>query len=354
MKKLYFLVGAALVTASSFAQNSNAGKAVLLDTKSNTYVKSGVRMNSIDTTGVVNVTDFLPEYSPGGGNSSIYGYLGGGYIFGNNVTGDTLPACAQGYLNLNQIPVRITGVLMWWGAKHSTNGVSGGTNSMVTVKAWNMAANKAYNDNGSGGAAKNSEGPSTGLNSPIASATLTYADIDTSNFQSVDFATPPLVTGDFAVGVDFSGLAAGDTAGLVCDADGSANNADLAFNAVFTTAWYVVDFNFGGLDVDIALWAILADATGVNEYFNGMKLTNYPNPAVNNTTIEYSLEKNSSNVTLVVFDKSGRKVLDSNYGSQTQGTYKVDFSTASLASGTYYYQLNANGHVFTKQMVVVK
>lgn len=358
MKKIYFLAGAAFLSVSSFAQSSKAGKAVLIGTKNYTHANSADRMNNPDTTGIVNYTDFLPQYNPNAAQNSIYGYVGGGYLYGRNH--DSLDACAQGYQNVNSIPVRITGVLLWFGAKKSDNGPTGGTNSSVTVAAWKMAANKAYNTNGANppAPAKNSEGPSTSLASPIASVSVAYPDIDTTDFVYAAFPTPPAVPGDFAVGVDFSTLADGDTAGLVCDAVNSAGNIDLAFHNYFNN-WYVTDFMFstsgsGEFDNDIAIWAILADATGVEEFYNGMKLITYPNPSVERATVEYTLEKNSDNVNLTVFDKAGRKVLDQKYNSQAAGTYKVNIETSTLNAGTYFYQLTANGHSFTKQFVVTK
>lgn len=355
MKKIYLITGAALLSVSSFAQ---AGKAFLIEKKSFNHATSNNRMTAIDTTGIVNITDFLPEYNPNGTQSSFYGYVGGGKLYGNNA--DNLNACAQGYQNLNAIPVKIIGVMTWVGGKSSTTGASGGANSKIIVKAWNMAANKAYNTNGATPPvpALNSEGPSTTLASPIASVDVVYADIDTADFLYAAFATPVLVTGNFAVGVDFNTLAAGDTAGLVCDAVNSAGNVDLAFHNT-ANKWYVTDLLFstsgsGEFDNDIAIWAVLADATGVNEYFNGMKLTTYPNPTTERATIEYTLEKNSNKVSLVVFDQAGRKVIEKAYDSQSAGTYKIDLETANLNAGTYMYQLNANGRNFTKQFVVTK
>lgn len=359
MKKIYTLAGILLVSTAAFAQ---VGKPVLIETKPFNYVASHSRMNSIDTTGVVNVTDWAPAFNPNGTQCSYYGYSGGGKLFGNNK--DQLNACAQGYQNLgNPIPVNILGVLTWVGGKTSTNGATGGTNSVITVKAWKMAPNKAWNTNGASPAVQtqNSEGPSTLLGSPIASTTVTYADIDTTNLLYAAFPTPPLVPADFAVGIDFNTLAAGDTAGLVNDALGSAANIDLAFH-YYNSKWWVTDFMFsdwaiggsGGFDTDVAIWAVLSDAAGVSEYFNGMKLTTYPNPAVEKAVIEYTLEKNSSNVSLLVFDKAGHKLIDNNYSNQNSGTYKVELETAKLAAGTYFYQLNANGHNFTKQFVVTK
>jgi hypothetical protein len=101
--------------------------------------------------------------------------------------------------------------------------------------------------------------------------------------------------------------------------------------------------------------AILNQSAQSNEFFNGMKLTAYPNPAVNEKiTIEYTLEKNSNNVCIFIFDQTGRRLVDKQYNDQYEGTYKVDIETNQLVPGTYFYQLNRNGHSFTKKFVISK
>jgi hypothetical protein len=360
MKKIYFIVGAALLSAPAFAQTS-AGKAVVKGTKAYTHVNSPSRINSPDTTGIVNVTDFQPEFLPNGGSAAIYGYTDGGYIFGNNVDG--LNICAQGYQNLGPIPVNILGTLLWFGAKES-DGVSSAT-SKVVINAYNMAPNKALNTTGSGtfnSTTYNSPGPSGTAKS---TANLLFSDIDTINFNYVPFPTPATFVGDFVIAMDASAtnLAAGDTVGLVSDNEDDANNADLAFHK-YAGKWYVTDqlfspaaspdFGSGALNNNIAIWAVVEDATGVKEFFNGMKLTTYPNPAVNNVTVEYTLENAAKNVKLIVLDPAGRKIVDNNYNSQSAGNYKVNIETSNLAAGTYFYSLNADGHNFTKQLVITK
>ena len=103
-----------------------------------------------------------------------------------------------------------------------------------------------------------------------------------------------------------------------------------------------------------ALFAVVSDATGVNEFFNGMKLTTYPNPTTQNVTIEYTLEKNASTVKLMVINSAGQSVINNTYNAQSAGTYKVNLDVTNLAAGTYFYQLNAGGHNFTKQLVITK
>ena len=85
-----------------------------------------------------------------------------------------------------------------------------------------------------------------------------------------------------------------------------------------------------------------------------MKLTTYPNPAVNNVTVEYTLEHNATAVNLVIFDRTGKKVSENNFSNQTAGTYKVNVDASKFAAGAYFYQLNVGGHNFTKQLVITK
>lgn len=365
MKKTYFLSSALLLSVAGYSQNNAYyGKSFVESAKPFTSVVSHDRtIGNPDTTGFVNFTDFLPEFASVSGQAVIYGYTGGGYVFGINKAG--LKICAQGYQNLNTTQVEIIGAIVWFGAKQRD--LSGGAASKVVVSAYDMAANNAYNTDGTGtynSTTLNFPGP-TGV--AKSSVDLLWNDIDTAggNMNYVTFATPATFNADFAIVVDATSLTAGDTVGIVSDNPLDAANLDYAFHKI-GTKWVVTDqafspaaspnFGTGSMDLDIAIFAVLNDATatGLNEYFNGMKLSAYPNPAVEKATIEYVLEKNSTMVSLIVFDKTGRKVIERNYNSQSAGTYSIDIETANLNAGTYLYQLNSNGHNFTKQLVVTK
>lgn len=371
MKKIYLITGTALLSVSSFAQVlSSAGKSILVSSKPFVYVTSPDRIGNPDTTGLINFVDFLPNFAPSG---SVYnfGYSGGGYVYGNNVSAN-LKICAQGYQNITPTPVKVIGAIAWFVQKQNDLGSS--ATSKVVIKSYAMAANRSANTTGSGTLNQTLNWPG-----PVATASATadilFSDIDTVGMNYVAFLPAPTFTADFAIAADFSTLVAGDTAGLFCDkpfiasgtgaGPGDAGNMDYAFHYYASLSKWVVsdqlfspqgtpDLGSGKMDNNIALFAVLADATGVNEYFNGMKLTTYPNPSVEKATIEYTLETNSNKVSLVVFDQAGRKIIEKAYDSQSAGTYKIDVETANLNAGTYLYQLNANGRNFTKQFVVSK
>ncbi len=363
MKKIYLLSSLLLLSAAAISQTSEAGKATPLASKSFTKGVATERTFTCgDTAGWQNFTDFTPEFAAISGGAVIYGYTGGGYIYGNNVSTNVLRICGQGYQNLNLDPLSISGAVLWFAGQESDAGSSG--TSKVVITAWDMAANKSYNTNGSGtfnSTVLNSPGP-TG--SAKASADLLFSAIDTLGFNYVPFATPANFLGDFALVMDVTPLAGGDTVGLVSDSQNDAQNLDYTWHKI-GTKWYVTDQLFSnpgspdfgslGLDNDIAMWPVVCDpVSGVSEFYNGMKLTASPNPAVNSTVVEYSLEQNSKNVSLVVYDLTGRKLINNVFENQSAGTYKAELNTANLAPGNYLYQLNANGHRFTKMFVVSK
>jgi hypothetical protein len=88
---------------------------------------------------------------------------------------------------------------------------------------------------------------------------------------------------------------------------------------------------------------------------------NYPNPFNPSTTIQYQLPT-ASDVRLEVYDLLGRKVMTLVNAKQMAGNYSVQLNAASLASGVYFYRLQAsatNGgsnatFVQTKKMMLVK
>jgi Secretion system C-terminal sorting domain len=80
---------------------------------------------------------------------------------------------------------------------------------------------------------------------------------------------------------------------------------------------------------------------------------NYPNPFNPSTTISYSLSK-SSYVKLRVFNILGKEVTTLADGFQSAGNHTAHFLASNMASGVYFYRLEAEGYTAMKQMLLVK
>jgi len=82
-------------------------------------------------------------------------------------------------------------------------------------------------------------------------------------------------------------------------------------------------------------------------------MQNYPNPFNPNTTIKYQIPS-TNRVTLKMFDMLGREVATLVNEVRQPGEYAVPFDGRELASGVYFYQLNAGEVVNTKRLVLLK
>lgn len=80
---------------------------------------------------------------------------------------------------------------------------------------------------------------------------------------------------------------------------------------------------------------------------------NYPNPFNPSTGISFNLPE-VSNVTLAVFDVTGREVARLAQGSYSAGTHQVTWNAQDMASGIYFYRLEASNFTATRKMVLVK
>jgi hypothetical protein len=80
---------------------------------------------------------------------------------------------------------------------------------------------------------------------------------------------------------------------------------------------------------------------------------NYPNPFNPTTTIEFSLPK-TGNVTLKVFDVLGREVATLVDENLPVGVHKAEWNAGGLASGMYFYRLQAGEFVRTKALMLLK
>lgn len=80
---------------------------------------------------------------------------------------------------------------------------------------------------------------------------------------------------------------------------------------------------------------------------------NYPNPFNPETTIRYSLQK-ESHVTLVVYDIIGREVIRLKDEFQSAGTHEVRFNASEYSSGVYICRLTSDNISLSKKMMLVK
>ena len=79
---------------------------------------------------------------------------------------------------------------------------------------------------------------------------------------------------------------------------------------------------------------------------------NYPNPFNPATTIRYALP-HKSQVLLAVYNTLGQQVASLVQGRQEAGAYEVKFDASGLASGMYYYRLQAESFVQTKKLLLL-
>jgi hypothetical protein len=80
---------------------------------------------------------------------------------------------------------------------------------------------------------------------------------------------------------------------------------------------------------------------------------NYPNPFNPTTLISYQLPV-ASDVKLDIYDVLGRNVMSLVNGRQEAGSYTFTLNASNLATGIYFYRLQAGNFVSTKKMMLVK
>jgi hypothetical protein len=151
-----------------------------------------------------------------------------------------------------------------------------------------------------------------------------------------------------------------------------------AFGPIYTASVFAATTSFGAsragvrlgaADSCLTLWAgsnggglystagCTGTVTGIgNENNIPLKFSlsqNYPNPFNPTTTIEYSIPIDQF-VSLKVFNALGQQVADPVNGFVKAGKYTVKFDAAGMASGIYYYRIEADNNVLVKKMLLLK
>ncbi len=80
---------------------------------------------------------------------------------------------------------------------------------------------------------------------------------------------------------------------------------------------------------------------------------NYPNPFNPTTTIEYVVPR-AGVVKIAIFNTLGQRVKTLVDGYKTVGNYKITVDGANLASGIYFYSIQAGDYKQTRKMILMK
>lgn len=80
---------------------------------------------------------------------------------------------------------------------------------------------------------------------------------------------------------------------------------------------------------------------------------NFPNPFNPSTKISFEIPE-ASNVTLKVFDITGREVASLINGFLNSGIHEISWNASELSSGVYFYRIQAGSFTKTKKMHLIK
>ena len=103
-----------------------------------------------------------------------------------------------------------------------------------------------------------------------------------------------------------------------------------------------------------AIGARPMEVSELNVMPSGFRLDqNFPNPFNPSTTIKYELP-NSAHVRLSVYDMLGREVLALVNERRDEGVHEVKFDATGLASGVYFYRIQAGNFTQTRRLLLLK
>ncbi|MDZ7378063.1 MAG: T9SS type A sorting domain-containing protein, partial [candidate division KSB1 bacterium] len=80
---------------------------------------------------------------------------------------------------------------------------------------------------------------------------------------------------------------------------------------------------------------------------------NYPNPFNPTTTVKFAVAK-PGNVTIAVYNMLGQKVATLVNGYHQAGTYAATWDATGMASGVYFYKIEAGDFTAVKKMTLLR
>ncbi|MBS1551564.1 MAG: T9SS type A sorting domain-containing protein [Bacteroidetes bacterium] len=260
-----------------------------------------------------------------------------------NASGGTTPESA-GWVNLGKFKVHVDGI---WELK-SFVAPTGGTFARFAIRY------KVVN------------GGPLGSNSDFIG--IDALEIDGDGVLPVELSSFAAVINNNSVTLNWSTLTETNNSGF--DIERSSNGTWSKVGTVTGNGTTISTSNYSFTDRNVASGNYnyrlkQIDFNGNFEYFNlsnevivGIPsgfdlLQNYPNPFNPTTSINFELPVDG-NVSLKIYDMSGKEVMILVNEVRSAGYYSVNFNAANLPSGIYFYTLSAENFTATKKMMLLK
>lgn len=294
----------------------------------------------------IQVVDTLEDYLFRASGALLFGSQDGGYVLGNGYfdnMGTFLPITDGTGMHYDGVAnARVIEVLCWFGAVDIT-----GTPDNVTGSAYSVNADTTPNQLLATGTVQTTD--------LVGSTNFVYSAIPVTGPTGGDIQGQP-----FLVSIEYPGN--DDTLGIVSSNPDSADGAgevrlrQLA-SADFGGAWLAITDLWGPFDCDAFIVPVIDDGPiSLDQAPNAHGLTllsTYPNPAVDQTTIRYSLDKPRETY-VRVFDLNARAIYSQEWALQSAGVHEIDLDLSHLAPGSYYYTIKTREARLTSKFVVTK
>lgn len=306
--------------------------------------------------------------------SAVYRYdlflpVDSGYFFGYNVLGTKAYAEKFDFDFMPDTTFQIIGMTSLWAGT-----VSPATTKTIDIKIWRQGAQQPV----SGFPNRYYEGfpDSVKKSQTVSIKTLGIGNASPDTIKTMYFTTP--LTGvdyNFYIGYEANyswGNLAGDTITLRSTRNSfglrnlsyrvSGGDTILLNRGVMqasNNSWVDLGFNLG-LDLNLSIVPIVQMSSSNITGVGGLKkdeLTfygHYPNPAVDNINIKFSLEK-AADVTVQLADMNGRIISTVNHAKMTAGEHVLPVETSALAAGNYIYLLRtSNGAAIASKLTIIR
>ena len=254
---------------------------------------------------------------------TLYGSDQWGYISGHNNYNDLAKA---DFYTINGTAVTINGAKI-----HFTKAYAGSSTSSVWLKIWDGKS-------GSPGSVLKSK--------KVNISTLNLYPTETF----ITFTNPVLITGNYFIGIEFSPNGTPqDTVALIQNTDGE-SSMNTAWEKQGNGSWHAFNETpvSWGITTSLAIWPIVCTQfpTAVNEIYQNLDFSVFPNPA--KETITISLEEiETKNFNIKVFDILGKQIMET---KSNQETITIDVS--NFSKGVYFLNVSTNKENAIKKIIL--